>query len=136
MTGGGPNEVLGCFLCFCLDVCGWLTLAKLIRNRRKTRFSKGKAGTRQNNLRHIVFVNVIYNSRGVYLQQNKSWQAHTCRSALLVSTRLSASCRRPYHVECTGSLLTSEVKRHRARLVLGWGIAWEDLRVLSALSLC
>ena len=44
-------------------------------------------------------------------------------------------CRRPYHVECTGSLLTSEVKRHSARLVLGWGTAWEDLRVLSALSL-
>ena len=42
------------------------------------------------------------------------------------------SCWRPYHVECTGSLLTSEVKRHRARLVLGWGTAWEDLRVLPA----
>ena len=41
-------------------------------------------------------------------------------------------CWRPYHVECTGSLLTSEVKRHRARLVLGWGTAWEDPRVLSA----
>ena len=35
-------------------------------------------------------------------------------------------------VENTGSLLTSEVKRHRARLVLGWGTAWEDLWVLSA----
>ena len=34
--------------------------------------------------------------------------------------------------ENTGSLLTSEVKRHRARLVLGWGTAREDLRVLSA----
>ena len=43
-------------------------------------------------------------------------------------------CWRPYHVECTGSLLTSEVKRHRAQLVLGWGTAWEDLRVLSAFS--
>ena len=42
------------------------------------------------------------------------------------------NCWRPYHVECTGSLLTSEVKRHRARLVLGWGTAWEDLRVLPA----
>ena len=41
-------------------------------------------------------------------------------------------CRRPYRVECTGSLPTSEVKRHRARLVLGWGAAWEDLSVLSA----
>ena len=41
-------------------------------------------------------------------------------------------CWRPYHVECTGSLLTSEVKRHRARLVLGWGTAWEHPRVLPA----
>ena len=40
--------------------------------------------------------------------------------------------RRPYRVECTGSLSTSEVKQHRARSVLGWGTAWEDLRVLSA----
>ena len=38
---------------------------------------------------------------------------------------------RPYRVECTGSLPTSEVKR--ARLVLGWGTAREDLRVLPAL---
>ena len=41
-------------------------------------------------------------------------------------------CRRPYRVEYTGSLLTSAVKRRRARLVLGWGTAREDLRVLSA----
>ena len=40
--------------------------------------------------------------------------------------------RRPYRIECTGSLLTSEVKQCRARSVLGWGTAWEDLRVLSA----
>jgi hypothetical protein len=40
--------------------------------------------------------------------------------------------RRPYRVEYTGSLPTSEVKRHRARLVLGWGTAWEHPRVLSA----
>ena len=40
---------------------------------------------------------------------------------------------RPYRVECTGSLPTSEVKRRRARLVLGWGTAREDLRVLPAL---
>jgi hypothetical protein len=32
----------------------------------------------------------------------------------------------------SGSLSTSEVKRRRARSVLGWGTAWEDLRVLSA----
>jgi hypothetical protein len=40
--------------------------------------------------------------------------------------------RRPYRVEYTGSLPTSEVTRHRARLVLGWGTAWEHPRVLSA----
>jgi hypothetical protein len=40
--------------------------------------------------------------------------------------------RRPYRVLCTGSLLTSEIKRRRARLVLGWGTAREDLMVLSA----
>ena len=39
---------------------------------------------------------------------------------------------RPYRVERTGSLPTSEVKRRRARLVLGWGTAREDLRVLPA----
>ena len=41
-------------------------------------------------------------------------------------------CQRPYRVECTGSLPNSEVKRRRARLVLGWGTAREHLRVLSA----
>ena len=64
-----------------------------------------------------------------------------CHSLLLISCPIPAVklfclfhhiCCRPYHVECTGSLPTSEVKRHRARLVLGWGTAWEDLRVLPA----
>ena len=64
-----------------------------------------------------------------------------CHSLLLISCPIPAVklfclfhhiCCRPYHVECTGSLPTSEVKRHRARLVLGWGTAWEDLRVLTA----
>ena len=39
---------------------------------------------------------------------------------------------RPYRVECTGSLPNSKVNRRRARLVLGWGTAREDLRVLLA----
>jgi hypothetical protein len=49
------------------------------------------------------------------------------------SRQAKKSCRqRPYRVECTGSLPNSEVKRRRARLVLGWGTAREDLRVLLA----
>ena len=48
--------------------------------------------------------------------------------------RHALCCWQPYRVECTGSLPTSEVEQHRARLVLGWGTAWEDLRVLSALT--
>jgi hypothetical protein len=51
----------------------------------------------------------------------------------LLPLPINSHCRRPYRVEYTGSLLTSEVKRRRARLVLGWGTAREDLRVLSAI---
>ena len=39
---------------------------------------------------------------------------------------------RPYRVKYTGSLLNSEVKWHRAWSVLGWGTAWEALKVLPA----
>ena len=55
-------------------------------------------------------------------------------TSMLPGINISAVGHRPYHVECTGSLLTSKVKRHRARLVLGWGAAWGDLRVLPAQS--
>ena len=53
-----------------------------------------------------------------------------CRGSGIL--RNIACRRRPYRVECTGSLSTSEVKQRRARLVLGWGTAWEDPWVLSA----
>ena len=42
---------------------------------------------------------------------------------------------RPYYHEYTGSLSNSEVKRGKARLVLGSGTAWEPLRVLTAFPL-
>ena len=41
-------------------------------------------------------------------------------------------CQRPYCVECTRSHPNSEVNRRKARSVLGWGTAWEALRVLLA----
>ena len=42
-----------------------------------------------------------------------------------IENRHAFFCWRPYRVECTGSLLTSEVKRHRAQLVPVWGTLWE-----------
>ena len=36
---------------------------------------------------------------------------------------------RPYFADCTGPHPNSEVKRRKARSVLGWGTAWEALRV-------
>ena len=57
---------------------------------------------------------------------------HLSLFTLCLQTLFLYICWRPYHVECTGSLLTSEVKRHRARLVLGWGTAREHPQVLSA----
>ena len=41
-------------------------------------------------------------------------------------------CQRPYCIEYTRSHPNSEVKRCKARSVLGWGTAWEVLRVLLA----
>jgi hypothetical protein len=43
---------------------------------------------------------------------------------------------RPYFVEYTRSHPNSEVKRRKARSVLGWGTAREALRVLLAFSFC
>ena len=40
--------------------------------------------------------------------------------------------KRPYRNEYAGSLPNSEANRSRARSVLGWGTAWEVLRVLLA----
>ena len=42
---------------------------------------------------------------------------------------------RPYRDELTGSLATSEGKRARARIVLGWGTAREVFRLLSAVAI-
>jgi hypothetical protein len=44
----------------------------------------------------------------------------------------TSSCQRPYCVENTGSHPNSEVKRRKARIVLGWVTAREVLRVLLA----
>ena len=45
---------------------------------------------------------------------------------------MSSICQRPYCVENTGSHPNSEVKRRKARIVLGWVTAREVLRVLLA----
>ena len=96
-----------------------------------------------NKLNHMFVMRVFFVSSGLIV-----WQADRSASLieeglflrftyLLLMPLLFANPKtgirwRPYHLECTGSLSTSEVKRDRARLVLGWGTAWENLRVLSA----
>ena len=58
---------------------------------------------------------------------------HVCLR-IHTASRQSPRCW-PYRVECTGSLLTSEVKRLRARLVLGPGCLWTPSGVVSFFSL-
>jgi hypothetical protein len=42
------------------------------------------------------------------------------------------SRQRPRRTECSESPVTSEAKRRKVRFALGWGTAWEVLRVLSS----
>ena len=60
-------------------------------------------------------------------QPTTDTNAKICQGLCLTDSRW-----RPYRIECTGFLSASAVKGRRARLVLGWGTAWEDLRLLSA----
>ena len=89
----------------------------------------------------------LYSMHFVQTRHKNDCASHKNRPALLLCTLVPILFfaiykqikkvffrQRPYRVECTGSLPNSEVKRRRARLVLGWGTAREDLRVLSALS--
>ena len=78
-----------------------------------------------------ILLGISIHKKGTWShQQRDAFRAPEASPGLCITLlRLTP---RPYRVECTGSLSTSEVKQHRARLVLGWGSAWEDLRVLSA----
>ena len=88
----------------------------------------------------------LYSMHFVQTRHKNDCASHKNRPALLLCTLVPILFfaiykqikkvffrQRPYRVECTGSLPNSEVKRRRARLVLGWGTAREDLRVLLAL---
>ena len=87
----------------------------------------------------------LYSMHFVQTRHKNDCASHKNRPALLLCTLVPILFfaiykqikkvffrQRPYRVECTGSLPNSEVKRRRARLVLGWGTAREDLRVLLA----
>ena len=68
-------------------------------------------------------------------RQQDSQPFFLCISRRNVLTQPSANPtyrQRPYCVEYTRSHPNSEVKRRKARSVLGWGTAWEALRVLLA----
>ena len=61
--------------------------------------------------------------------------SRTCWTSLVIALLYSLPfCQRPYCVEYTRSHPNSEVNRQKARSVLGWGIAWEALRVPLAFS--
>ena len=53
------------------------------------------------------------------------------RSVVVTSFLHCVLWQRPYHAEITGSRPITEVKQHRARLVLGWVTAWEPRVLLS-----
>ena len=76
----------------------------------------------------------VRSPRRVRLVTTTGWWRHSRSPGFhaLSATGNIGVRQRPYRVECTGSLPNSEVKRRRARLVLGWGTAREDLRVLLA----
>ena len=91
----------------------------------------------------------LYSMHFVQTRHKNDCASHKNRPALLLCTLVPILFfaiykqikkvflrQRPYRVECTGSLPNSEVKRRRARLVLGWGTAREDLRVLLAFWNC
>ena len=77
-------------------------------------------------LRQGKFSNFAFSSSTRELGREKRVRPLT-QEPLLFSFR-----QRPYRIEYTGSLPNSAVKRCRARLVLGWGTAWESLWVLLA----
>ena len=52
------------------------------------------------------------------------------------ASRTARPCQRSYHVENTGSRPITEVKQHRARLVLRWVTAWERRVSLAFLLFC
>ena len=97
-------------------------------------FGHGGAGPhlRVSNLRNNFISSSLYG----LMELLRSAPGPLAARALAVArgdfTKLQEHNSRPYRVEYTGSLLTSEVKRRKARLVLGWGTAREDLRVLPA----
>ena len=114
--------------------CGWLGRSEF-QVRWQTRASGSVASCfryRGAHRIHEKFHWVAWPGRGTGQRDASARSRYPC-SALTGKAHAKISFRRrPYRVECTGSLLTSEVKQRRARSVLGWGTAWEDLRVLSA----
>ena len=78
-------------------------------------------------------LNVGYSSSINSLGQANIFLMVVCSLVSACLRRFGVGCRqRPYFVEYTRSHPNSEVKRRKARSVLGWGTAREALRVLLA----
>ena len=55
------------------------------------------------------------------------WPSEPSRRKVQIPNQFITGCLRPYHDEHTRSRLITEVKHRRARILLGWGTAWEHL---------
>ena len=105
--------------------------------RRPAQCSTAKPRNAERNFRHSAGRGDLRNAQPLKSQvSDESLRNCTSSNVCNVYICKHAIRWRPYRVECTGSLPTSEVKRRRARLVLGWGTAREDLRVLPAFRSC
>ena len=85
--------------------------------------------------RNLIFMPTSCQDRlGVVMPhlRHPAWHHHCFCECTSCSWLHSNFCLRPYCVECTRSHPNSEVKRRKARSVLGWGTAWEALRVPQA----
>ena len=88
---------------------------------------------------HQIIVRVTCNwicSWMILYQESRCYESsvhslfHSARKVLRVNCntfKTVGPCLRPYHVEHTSSRPITEVKQHRAKLVLGWVTAWEYL---------
>ena len=74
-----------------------------------------------------VVLGILENSEFQGLGLSKRGPANVGKMKERIAFKFNVCRLRPYHDEYTRSRLITEVKHRRARIVLGWGTAWEHL---------